>query len=259
MYHRITGEDPYKTAMRIYPAVHYTMGGLWVDYDLQSSIPGLFVLGEANFSDHGANRLGASALMQGLADGYFILPYTLGNFLAENSGIDFKKEAFRQTEEETEETLQKLLNLKGTQTSEQIHKKLGKLLWEDVGMVRSEEGLMKVQDEIRSLRQEFWTDTFIPGKADYKNQELEKAGRVADFLELGELMALDALNRKESCGCHFRVEHQTKVQEAQRDDEKFSHVSAWHIEKDSDSKILWKEHQEKLSFEKIKPSQRNYK
>ena len=259
MYQRITGEDPYKQAMRIYPAVHYTMGGLWVDYNLQSSLPGLFVLGEANFSDHGANRLGASALMQGLADGYFILPYSLGNFLAESSGSSFKEEAFRQAEEETKETLQKLLSLKGSQTVEQIHKRLGKLLWEQVGMIRSQEGLTKVQKEIKSLRQEFWTDSFIPKESNCKNQELEKAGRIADFLELGELMALDALTRKESCGCHFRAEYQTKDQEAQRNDKEFSHVSTWQWEEGFDSKISWKEHREKLSFEKVKLSQRNYK
>ena len=259
MYHRITGEDPYKKPMRIYPAVHYTMGGLWVDYNLQSSLSGLFVLGEANFSDHGANRLGASALMQGLADGYFVLPYSLGNFLAEDSEISFKQEAFLEAEEETKENLQKLLNLKGSQTVEQIHKKLGKILWDNVGMIRHEEGLTQVQEQIRLLRQEFWTEAVVPGESNYKNQELEKAGRVADFLELGELMALDAFTRKESCGCHFRVEYQTKDQEAKRDDEQFSHVSAWQLKKTSDSQILWEEHREKLVFEKVKPSQRNYK
>ena len=259
MYHRITGEDPYKQPMRIYPAVHYTMGGLWVDYNLQSSLPGLFVLGEANFSDHGANRLGASALMQGLADGYFIIPYSLGNFLAQNSGTSFKEEAFREAEEETKENLQKLLKLKGSQTVDQIHKKLGQLLWEDVGMIRSKEGLLKVQESIRSLRQEFWTEALVSGESNYKNQELEKAGRVADFLELGELMAIDALVREESCGCHFRVEYQTRDQEAQRNDKDFAHVSAWQLDRASDFKIKWKEHREKLSFEKIKLSQRNYK
>lgn len=259
MYHRITGEDPYKQPMRIYPAVHYTMGGLWVDYNLQSSLPGLFVLGEANFSDHGANRLGASALMQGLADGYFILPYSLSNFLARNSGASFKEEAFKEAEEETKENLQKLLNLKGSQTVEQIHKKLGKLLWEDVGMIRFKEGLTKVQKQIRSLRQEFWESAFVPGKSDYKNQELEKAGRTADFLELAELMAIDALEREESCGCHFRKEHQTKDQEALRNDKDFTHVSAWEMEQNNNSDFLWKEHREKLSFEKVQLSQRNYK
>ena len=259
MYHRITGEDPYKTPMRIYPAVHYTMGGLWVDYHLQSSIPGLFVLGEANFSDHGANRLGASALMQGLADGYFILPYSLGNFLAESSGVSFKGEAFRQAEEETKDHLQKLLQLKGSQTVDQIHKKLGKLLWENVGMIRSQKNLVKVKNQIESLRKEFWSEACVPGDSNYKNQELEKAGRVADFLELGELMALDAVTRDESCGCHFRVEYQTKDKEAQRNDKEFSHVSSWEFRDQTNLQMLWKEYKEKLSFEKVKLSQRNYK
>ena len=259
MYQRITGEDPYKQPMRIYPAVHYTMGGLWVDYDLQSSLKGLFVLGEANFSDHGANRLGASALMQGLADGYFILPYSLGHFLAENSDFDFKGVVFKETEEETKSLLKKLLNLKGSQTVDQIHKKMGELLWENVGMIRSQKGLTQVQEKIRALKQEFWTDTLVPGESLYKNQELEKAGRVADFLELAELMALDGLTRNESCGCHFRLEHQTKDHEAKRNDEEFAHVSAWQMDKDSHSEMAWKEHREKLSFEKVKFSQRNYK
>ena len=257
MYNRITGEDPYKKPMRIYPAVHYTMGGLWVDYNLQSSIPGLFVLGEANFSDHGANRLGASALMQGLADGYFIIPYSLGNFLAQNPEVFFNKRAFRETEEETKEKIQKLLKLKGSQTVDQIHKKLGKLLWEDVGMIRSEKALIKVREQIASLKQEFWAEAYVSGKNNHKNQELEKAGRVADFLELGELMALDALRRKESCGCHFREEYQTEDQEAQRNDEDFTHVSAWKWEKDSER--LWEEMREKLHFERVQLSQRNYK
>ena len=259
MYYRITGEDPYKKPMKIYPAVHYTMGGLWVDYNLQSSLQGLFVLGEANFSDHGANRLGASALMQGLADGYFILPYTLGNFLAKNSEPDFKEENFQQAKEETEEYLQKLLKLKGSQTVDQIHKKLGKLLWEDVGMVRSKEGLTRVREKVQSLKNEFWEDCFVSGESNYKNQELEKAGRLVDFLELGNLMALDALTREESCGCHFRTEYQTKDQEAQRNDREFSHVSAWQMEDSSSSKISWKEHREPLLFEKAQPQQRNYK
>ncbi len=259
MYHRITGEDPYKKPMRIYPAVHYTMGGLWVDYDGQSSLKGLFVLGEANFSDHGANRLGASALMQGLADGYFILPYSLSHFLAQSAGLEFKKQAFKEAEEESQEHLQKILNLKGSQTVDQIHKKLGNLLWEHVGMIRSKEGLTKAQDQILSLRQEFWNDIFVPGEKNYKNQELEKAGRVADFLELGELMAIDALKREESCGCHFRVEHQTQDHEALRNDKNFSHVSAWEMQEFSFSRLLWQEHREQLLFKKAQPGQRNYK
>ena len=254
MYQRITGEDPYEKPMKIYPAVHYTMGGVWVDYNLQSSIPGLFVLGEANFSDHGANRLGASALMQGLADGYFIIPYSLGNFLAEKGNGNFKEADFKQAEFQVEEGLQSLLNLKGSQSVDQIHKKLGHILWDQVGMIRSKEGLLKARQEIKSLKEEFLNDVRIPGKADYKNQELEKAGRVLDFLELGELMAKDALKREESCGCHFRIEHQTETQEAKRNDEEFSHVSAWEKKEDD-----WIEHKEKLEFEKVKPSQRNYK
>lgn len=259
MYHRIAGENPYKKPMRIYPAVHYTMGGLWVDYNLQSSLPGLFVLGEANFSDHGANRLGASALMQGLADGYFILPASLGNFLARNAQPDFKRDFFQSAEEETKERLQKLLKLKGSQTVDQIHKKLGKLLWDDVGMVRHKEGLIRVQKQIQSLRKEFWSDCVVPGALNYKNQELEKAGRVADFLELGELMAIDASNREESCGCHFRTEYQTKDHEALRNDRDFFHVSAYEIKEGSFSNLSWREQREKLSFEKVKLSRRDYK
>ena len=256
MYERITGNNPYKAPMQIYPAVHYTMGGLWVDYNLKSSIPGLFVLGEANFSDHGANRLGASALMQGLADGYFIIPYSLADFLGQNSTPDFKESTFKQAIDETEEHLENLLNLKGSQTVDQIHKKLGKIMWEHVGMIREKEGLVKAQKEIRSLREEFWGDAYIPGEASYKNQELEKAGRVADFLELGELMAQDALSREESCGCHFRTEYQTPENEALRNDKEFSHVSAWEREQ---SKVSWTLHKENLEFEMIKPTERNYK
>ena len=253
MYFRITGEDPYKKPMRIAPAVHYTMGGLWVDYELQSNLPGLFVLGEANFSDHGANRLGASALMQGLADGYFILPATLGHYLADwREG--FKESDFQEACEETENQIQKLLQIKGSQTVDQIHKQLGKILWDKVGMLRSKEGLKKAQKEIQSLREEFWQDLFVPGDGKGKNQELEKAGRLVDFLELGELMARDAETREESCGCHFREEFQTGDHEAKRNDENFSHVSAWKWEEKD-----WKEFREKLSFEKVKPVQRSYK
>ena len=257
MYERITGDNPYKTPMQIYPAVHYTMGGLWVDYNLQSSLEGLFVLGEANFSDHGANRLGASALMQGLADGYFIIPYSLGNFLAQKSQPDFKKALFKEILDETRENTDRLLKLKGSQTVDQIHKKLGKIVWEDVGMIREKEALLKAQKEISSLREEFWAEAFVPGDCSYKNQELEKAGRVADFLELGELMAKDALAREESCGCHFRTEYQTPENEAMRNDKEFSHVSAW--ERESSSKPTWTLHKEHLDFEVIKPTERNYK
>ena len=256
MYERITGENPYKTPMRIYPAVHYTMGGLWVDYNLESSIKGLFVLGEANFSDHGSNRLGASALMQGLADGYFIIPYSLGNFLASEGKNDFKESTFKQAEEETKEQQQKLLNLKGSQTVDQIHKKLGKILWESVGMIRNKENLIKAKKQIHKLREEFWSTAYVSGEHNYKNQELEKAGRVADFLELGELMAKDALEREESCGCHFREEYQTKDNEAQRNDKDFCHVSAWEI---NNSDMSWTLHKEQLKFEEIKLSERNYK
>ena len=256
MYERITGENPYKNPMRIYPAVHYTMGGLWVDYNLESSIKGLFVLGEANFSDHGANRLGASALMQGLADGYFIIPYSLGHFLAVQEKNDFKESLFKQAEEETKDYQEKLLNLKGSQTVDQIHKKLGQILWEHVGMLRNKEGLLKAQEKICKLREEFWETAFVSGSAKDKNQELEKAGRTADFLELGELMAKDALERAESCGCHFREEYQTSDNEAQRNDKDFCHVSAWEI---NPSDMSWTLHKEQLKFEEVKLSERNYK
>ena len=259
MYERITGEDPYIHPMKIYPALHYTMGGLWVDYNLQSNVPGLFVAGEANFSDHGANRLGASALMQGLADGYFILPAVLGDFLARSGDISFKEEAFREAQQETEAFIQKLLRLKGAQTVDQIHKKLGRILWENAGMIRSRQGLLKAQGEIRQLREEFWQSALVPGQADEKNQELEKAGRAADFLELGELIAKDALTREESCGCHFRKEHQTDENEACRDDKNFSHVSAWAWQAQKDGSVFWKERREALLFEKVPLSQRNYK
>jgi len=258
MYERITGEDPYKTPMRIYPAVHYTMGGLWVDYHLQSNIKGLFVLGEANFSDHGANRLGASALMQGLADGYFIAPYTVSNYLGTlGQARSFNKQDFKEALETQADFLQNLLKQKGSQTVDQIHRRLGSLLWDKVGMIREKNTLVQVQAEISDLRQEFWADVCIPGTADYKNPELEKAARVADYLELAELMAKDALARNESCGCHFRKEFQTKEQEALRNDEEFSHVSAW--EWDSSEKMTWLEHREKLVFDRVQPTQRNYK
>ena len=255
MYERITGENPYKTPMKIFPAVHYTMGGLWVDYDLQSTIPGLFVLGEANFSDHGANRLGASALMQGLADGYFIAPYTVGNYLA-GLGKEFSPEKeSEKAQRETEDRLKKLLQLNGSKTMDQIHRKLGRILWDLSGMIRSEKGLKQALEQIRGLRQEFWNEGIVPGESNYKNPELEKAGRVADFLELGEILAQDALSREESCGCHFREEYQTEDNEALRDDEKFSHVTAWEWLGES----KWREWQEPLSFQRVKPSQRSYK
>ena len=254
MYERITGESPYKNPMRIYPAVHYTMGGLWVDYNLQTSLPGLFALGEANFSDHGANRLGASALMQGLADGYFIIPYTLGDYLANLSSFSFQEDAFKEAEAQAIENTERLLRLNGKQTVDHFHRRLGKLLWEEVGMIRSKKGLLKVLDEIKNLRQEFWIEACVPGESDYKNQELEKAGRVGDFLELAELMARDALMREESCGCHFRTEYQSEENEAVRNDVDFSHVSLWKWQPKE-----WEFLKEKLTFERVKPSIRSYK
>lgn len=259
MYEKITGENPYKVPMRIFPAVHYTMGGLWVDYNLQSSIPGLHVLGEANFSDHGANRLGASALMQGLADGYFVIPYTLGNFIAnyDPKPIGTDHEAFKQSKEKCTKDLQKLLDIKGTKSVDYFHKKLGHIMWEYVGMSRSTTGLNKAIEEIPKLREEFWKDVRIPGENNFKNTELEKAGRVADFLELGELMARDALNREESCGGHFREEHQTPENEAKRNDTDFCHVSAWEMM--AGEKISWVENKEPLDFEYVKLANRSYK
>ena len=255
MYQQITGENPYQTPMRIFPAVHYTMGGLWVDYHLQSSVNGLFVLGEANFSDHGANRLGASALMQGLADGYFIAPLSVANYLAQNSFSPIHESVLKKSKEEQKEKIDNLLSLKGSIPVKEFHKKLGDILWNNVGMIRNEEGLTSAIKQIQNLRQEFWTQSYIGGEADYKNTELERALRVADFLELGELMAQDALFRKESCGSHFRTEYQTKEQEAVRDDQNFCHVSSWEWA----SKCQWKEHKESLTFEEVAPSQRSYK
>ena len=256
MYERITGEDPYQTPMTISPAVHYTMGGLWVDYNLQSSLPGLFVLGEANFSDHGANRLGASALMQGLADGYFIIPYSLGDYLAKLHKEPKKnKEAFNKTLSETKDQLKKLLSLKGSCTVDQIHRELGEVLWNKAGMLRSRKGLLEAQEEVSELKKKFWKRALVPGSENHKNYELEKAGRVADFLELAELMIKDALHREESCGCHFREEHQTKENEALRKDEEFLYVAAWEQAQGSD----WKLHKEPLVFDHVKLSQRSYK
>jgi len=259
MYEKITGENPYKVPMRIFPAVHYTMGGLWVDYNLQSSIPGLHVLGEANFSDHGANRLGASALMQGLADGYFVIPYTLGNFIANHDlkPINTDHEAFKKSKEKCTNDLQKLLDIKGSKSVDYFHKKLGHIMWEYVGMSRSSEGLKKAIEEIPKLREEFWKDVRVTGENNFKNTELEKAGRVADFLELGELMARDALNREESCGGHFREEHQTPENEAKRNDKDFCHVSAWEMK--AGEKISWVENKEPLEFEYVKLATRSYK
>ncbi|MEW2326965.1 fumarate reductase/succinate dehydrogenase flavoprotein subunit [Micromonospora chersina] len=257
MYERITGEDPYEVPMRIYPAVHYTMGGLWVDYDLQSSIPGLFVIGEANFSDHGANRLGASALMQGLADGYFVLPNTIANYLAAGplEKVDASHPEAVAARTEVEDRLQRLLAINGDRTVDSFHRELGQIMWEHCGMERSEAGLRKAIDEIRTLRDEFWQRVRVPGDGEGLNQSLEKAGRVADFFELAELMCIDALHREESCGGHFRAEHQTPDGEAQRDDDRFSYVAAWEYA-GTGLPVL---HKEDLTFEYVHPTQRSYK
>lgn len=258
MYEKITGENPYEMPMRIYPAVHYTMGGLWVDYELQTTIPGLYALGEANFSDHGANRLGASALMQGLADGYFVIPYTLGNYLADDirtASIPTSHPAFEETEKAVSDRISRLMGIKGKQSVESFHKRLGKIMWDKCGMARNEAGLKQAIEEIRQLKDEFWKDVFIPGEIGELNPELDKAGRVADFIELGELMCIDALNRNESCGGHFREESQTEDGEAKRNDEAFSYVSAWELKADGS----WELHKESLNFEIVKPTQRSYK
>ncbi|MDP4173465.1 MAG: fumarate reductase/succinate dehydrogenase flavoprotein subunit [Bacteroidota bacterium] len=257
MYQMITNEDPYEVPMRIYPAIHYTMGGLWVDYNLMSSIPGLFVLGEANFSDHGANRLGASALMQGLADGYFVIPYTLGNYLASNkfSQVSSDHAAFSDVENGIRGFVERLLSVKGNKTVDEIHRELGKVMWSHVGMARNAEGLKTAITQIGKLREEFWSNVNVTGSAGDLNQTLERAGRVADYLELGELMARDALHRNESCGGHFREEYQTEENEAKRDDENFSYVAAWEFNRVGD----WTLHKENLVFENVKPSQRSYK
>jgi succinate dehydrogenase / fumarate reductase flavoprotein subunit len=258
MYQRITGEDAYRQPMRIYPAPHYAMGGLWVDYNLQSNLPGLFVLGEANFSDHGANRLGASALMQGLADGYFIIPYTIADYLARITPGQDATDApeFRSSLEQTGATAERLLRINGRKTVNDFHRELGHILWEDVGMARSEAGLNQALRQIPALREEFWNNVRIPGRGQDLNQELEKAGRVADFLEFGELMAVDALHRKESCGGHFRVEHQTAEGEALRDDQNFSYVAAWEYGGVNEPSRL---HKEPLTFDNIELSVRSYK
>ncbi|WP_089155643.1 fumarate reductase/succinate dehydrogenase flavoprotein subunit [Micromonospora sp. NBS 11-29] len=257
MYERITGEDPYEVPMRIYPAVHYTMGGLWVDYDLQSTIPGLFVIGEANFSDHGANRLGASALMQGLADGYFVLPSTLANYLAANpmEKVDASHPEAVAARTDVEDRIRRLLAVDGDRTVDSFHRELGQIMWEHCGMERSDAGLRKAIGEIRALREQFWQRVRVPGDGEGLNQSLEKAGRVADFFELAELMCIDALHREESCGGHFRAEYQTPDGEAQRDDDRFAYVAAWEYA-DSGEPVL---HKEDLTFEYVHPSQRSYK
>jgi succinate dehydrogenase / fumarate reductase flavoprotein subunit len=258
MYAKITGEDPYEVPMRIYPAVHYTMGGLWVDYELQTNVPGLYALGEANFSDHGANRLGASALMQGLADGYFVAPYTVGNFLADEiyeKAVEISHPAFAEAEKEVSDRINTLMNIKGKQSVESFHKRLGKIMWEKCGMARNAQGLQEAITEIQALKKEFWSDVRIPGEIGEMNPELDKANRVADFIELGELMCKDALNRNESCGGHFREEFQTPDGEALRDDDGYMYVSAWEYAGDSN----WNLHKEILKYDVIKPTQRNYK
>lgn len=258
MYKQITGEDPYEFPMRIYPAVHYTMGGLWVDYNLMTTVEGLFALGEANFSDHGANRLGASALMQGLADGYFVIPYTIGDYLSEEirtKPISIESAEFIEAENNVKKIIDTLFAIKGTKPVDFFHKRLGKIMWDKCGMSRSKEGLEWAIEEIKKIRKEFWSDVRIPGDADEFNPELEKAGRVADFLELGELMCIDALNRNESCGGHFREEYQTEEGEALRDDAKFAYVSAWEFESESKYKL----HKENLVYENIKIAARSYK
>jgi succinate dehydrogenase / fumarate reductase flavoprotein subunit len=258
MYDKITAEDPYKTPMRIYPAIHYTMGGLWVDYDLESTIPGLFVLGEANFSDHGANRLGASALMQGLADGYFIIPYTMGQHLATSKlpKVSTDHPAFAQTLADAKGRIDRIVSIQGSRTVDSIHRDLGRAMWERCGMSRDEAGLKATIDRIRQLREEFWRDVKVPGTGESFNQNLEHAGRVADFLEFAELLVADALHRKESCGGHFREEYQTPEGEAQRDDENFCYVGAWEHQGVDKPAVL---HKEPLSFEAIPLAQRSYK
>jgi len=256
MYERITGENPYEVPMRIFPAVHYTMGGLWVDYELQSTVPGLFVLGEANFSDHGANRLGASALMQGLADGYFVIPYTLGNYIANQSlpDVSTDADAFGEAESAADARIQKLLSVNGNKTVMEFHRELGRIIWDQVGMSRTAGGLRQAIDQVSALKEEFWQNVCVPGEPTTYNKNLEFAGRVADFLELGELMARDALSREESCGGHFREEYQTPEGEALRNDDEFTHVSAW--EHTASGHVL---HKENLDFENVQLTTRSYK
>ncbi|HZV11949.1 MAG TPA: succinate dehydrogenase (quinone) flavoprotein subunit, partial [Candidatus Kapabacteria bacterium] len=258
MYKQITGENPYKTPMRIYPAIHYTMGGLWVDYNLMTTVPGCFALGEANFSDHGANRLGASALMQGLADGYFVIPYTIGDYLAKlgMKPVDAAHPAFKEAENAVHEKTKKLLSISGAKTVTHYHRELGKIMWDYCGMARNEAGLKKAKGMISSLREDFWKNVRVLGADEELNQSLEKAGRVADFLELGELIIDDALHRTESCGGHFREESQTDENEAKRDDEHFAYVAAWEYRGDGKPEVLNKE---ELQFENVKLTQRSYK
>lgn len=260
MYQKITNENPYETPMKIYPAVHYTMGGIWVDYNLMSTIPGCYVAGEANFSDHGANRLGASALMQGLADGYFVLPYTMADYLADDirtGPISTSTPEFEEAEKEVKSKIEFFINNKGTKSVDHFHKQLGLIMWNKVGMARNAQGLQEAINEIAELREEFYREVYVPGTADELNPELEKAGRVADFLELGQLMAMDALRRDESAGGHFREEYQTEEGEALRDDENFAHVSCWNYNGPDISKEEF--FKEELEFNYIELKQRSYK
>lgn len=259
MYQQITGDNPYEAPMMIFPAVHYTMGGLWVDYNLMTTVPGLYSLGEANFSDHGANRLGASALMQGLADGYFVIPYTIGDYLATigwNEKIGTDHPAFKESMDKVQAGINRLLNIKGNKTVDEFHRELGLIMWEHCGMSRNEEGLKKAKKQIQELREEFWNNVKILGGGNELNAELEKANRVADFLELGELMVDDALHRSESCGGHFREESATEEGEARRKDDEFAFVSAWEYKGDNQPEVL---HKEELVFENVKLTQRSYK
>jgi succinate dehydrogenase / fumarate reductase, flavoprotein subunit len=258
MYHDITAEDPYETPMRIYPAPHYTMGGLWVDYNLMSNIPGCYVIGEANFSDHGANRLGASALMQGLADGYFVVPVTIGAYLADEmkNKVSVDRPEFKEAMASTKDRLDRLLGAKGTRSVDSFHKELGHIMWENCGMARSAEGLTKARGLVRDLRKQYWTDVKVLGTSEEPNQALEKAGRVADFFELAELMCVDALHREESCGGHFRVEHQQEDGETKRDDKNFQYVGAWEFTGENSEPAL---HKEPLVYEEVKPTERSYK
>lgn len=259
MYEKIVDDNPYETPMMIYPAIHYSMGGIWVDYELMTTIPGLFAIGECNFSDHGANRLGASALMQGLADGYFVIPYTIQNYLADQINVarlDTASPEFEEAHKSAADRFEKLMNIKGKRSTDSFHKELGKIMWEFVGMARNKEGLEKAIVMIRELKSEFWEDLKIPGEKEDLNQELEKANRVADFLEIGELMAIDALHRKESCGGHFREEYQTGEGEALRNDKDFTYVAAWEYKGDNAEPAL---HKEPLVFENIEVKQRDYK
>jgi succinate dehydrogenase / fumarate reductase flavoprotein subunit len=258
MYNKITDEDPYSVPMRIFPAVHYTMGGLWVDYNLQSTIPGLHVLGEANFSDHGANRLGASALMQGLADGYFVIPYTIANYLAQQkpAPVSMDDRAFERTEADVTDRIKRLLSIKGKRTPRSFHKQLGKIMWDYCGMGRNRAGLEKALQEIPALRSEFWENVHVTGSGEMLNQQLEVAGRVADFLEFGELMCRDALEREESCGGHFREEHQTDDGEAKRDDSRFTHAAVWEYQGEGKTPVR---HREELKFENVELATRSYK